>query len=173
MKKALAHLAVILACLLVLPGIPGIYYLNKTGAFSGTVDAVTGASMDLPDQPSGNFFVLINTKNHSDTLGEWTDFFQERPVGVIMEDINCLTVRGDVTGGQLADRYRARLAENQMKVRTEDGTLVVSRAEEGLADVIILSEEMADFYDYTGAFARSDMDVIVVSSTEESEGAAQ
>ena len=67
----------------------------------------------------------------------------------------------------MADRYRLRLPENQMKVTKENGTLLVSKAENGLFDVIVLSKEMADLQGYEEAMARGDVTVLTVSGTAE------
>jgi hypothetical protein len=40
----------------------------------------------------------------------------------------------------------SRLPENQMKIKTEDGTLMLSKAEYGRFDIIIMSEEFASAY---------------------------
>lgn len=164
--KALKHIGIVLAGLFLCLVLPGLFYVDVGAMLSG-VDAVSGASMDLPDQPSGEFVVIINRDRHSMTLEEWTDFFQEQPVDVIMEDISCLAAASDPTGVQLAERYQARLAENQMTLTKENSLLIVSRAENGLYDVIILSKEMADAVDFSAVYGRSDAAVITVKGTEE------
>lgn len=164
--KALKHIGIVLAGLFLCLVLPGLFYVDVGAMLSG-VDAVSGASMDLPDQPSGEFVVIINRDRHSMTLEEWTDFFQEQPVDVIMEDISCLAAASDPTGVQLAERYQARLAENQMTLTKENSLLIVSRAENGLYDVVILSKEMADAVDFSAVYGRSDAAVITVKGTEE------
>lgn len=144
---------------------PGLATFAVTGD-GQEVDAVSGSSLVIPDQPGGTFYVLLNTKRHPVTAAEWDDFFSEREVGVIMEDVECFVSRGDAPGRELADRYKARLAENQMRVKTEDGTLIASRAENGLFDVIILSKEAEAAYDYSKVFLRDEVLVIPVLSEE-------
>jgi hypothetical protein len=161
--KAVRHAAVILAALFVILGIPALLYTDVGTFFGGTrSDAVSGASLDLPDQPSGEFLVLVNRTKHPDTLSAWTDFFSEQPVDVIMEDISCITLDGDAAGIQLARRYQARLAENQMTIRQEDPVLTASRGEWGLFDIIILSREMADGYRFDTVYANPEVAVIEV-----------
>lgn len=159
------HYIISLGILILILGLPAIYYYDIPALIRGEADTVSSASMEIPDQPSGNFVVLVNKSRHPDTLEEWTSFFTEKEVGVIMEDISCLVVKGDVTGNELAGRYQARLAENQMSVRSEDGTLLVSRAENALFDVIILSEEMADAYGYNEVYMRDDVLSISISQS--------
>ena len=160
--KAVKHIAVILTALFVTLGIPTLYYLGTGALAIGGADAVTGASLELPDQPSGQFVVLVNREKHPDTLELWTDFFTDRPTDVIMEDLSCMTARGDAAGLQLAERYQARLAEHQMSIRQENPVLLVSRAEQGLFDVVILSQEMADAYQFRTGSERNGVTVIPV-----------
>jgi len=158
--RVLKHLGVILLALFITLGLPSLFYVDIGG--NAETDAVSSASLAMPEQPSGEFLVLLNTEKHALTRADWEDFFSERPVDVIMEDIACMTVRGDTAGEQLAERYRARLAENQMTLWREDGTLLASRADNGLFDVIVLSREMADVLTFSTSFAREDVLVIPV-----------
>lgn len=151
--KLLKHAAVIFMALGLCLGLPCAVYLP---ARAGGADAVSSASLEIPDRPSGAFVVLLNRERHPLTAGEWSDFFLEKPVGVIMEDISCLTAEGDAAGLELARRYQARLAEHQMLLREVNGTLLVSKAEQGIFDVIVLSKEAAEAYGYSAAMARHD-----------------
>ena len=155
--KALEHIVIVAIALSLCLGMPALAYLPGGGG----VDAVSGASLEVPDQPTGKFIVIINRNRHV-ALAEWEDFFCERPVGVIMEDISCVTAAGDSFGEQLARRYQARLAENQMRLRSENGVLAVSKAEKGLYDAVILSKEAAEAYDYSAVYARPDALVLTV-----------
>ena len=158
--KALKHVGIVLMGLILCLVLPGLFYVDVGAVVSGSVDAVSGASMDLPDQPSGEFVVILNRDRHPLTLDEWTAFFREEEVGVILEDLSCLAAASDPTGVQLAQRYMVRLAENQMTLKAENSLLVVSRAENGLYDVIVLSQEMADALDLSAVYARDDALVI-------------
>ena len=164
--KDTRHIVVSLVALFVLLGLPAMYY-GGHGGFSGSADAVSGASLALPDHPSGDFVILVDREKHRDTLEAWTDFFSDRPTDVIMEDLSCLTLRGDPSGAQLAERYQARLAANQMTIRREDPTLVASRADQGLFDVIVLSKEMADAYQFESTLDASRVAVIPVKGAAE------
>ena len=165
--RALKHIGIVLLGLFLCLVLPGLFYVDVGALVSGGFDAVSGASMDLPDQPSGEFVVILNKDRHPLTLEEWTAFFREEEVGVIMEDLSCLAAASDPTGVQLAQRYMVRLAENQMKLTAENSLLVVSRAEKGLYDVIVLSKEMADAVDFSAVYARDDAQVITVKGVEE------
>ena len=155
--KILEHICIILAALFLCLGLPALICLPKEDG----VDAVSSASLEVPDQPSGEFVVILNRERHA-ALEEWEAFFTEREVGVIMEDLSCMTAAGDEAGAQLAQRCQARLAENQMSLRSENGVLLVSKAEQGLYDVVILSRETADAYDYSAVYARPDALVLTV-----------
>ena len=165
--RALKHIGIVLLGLFLCLVLPGLLFADVGAVLSGAVDAVSGASMDLPDQPSGDFVVILNTSRHPLTIEEWTAFFQEREVGVIMEDISCMAAASDAAGVQLAQRYQVRLAENQMELTTENSLLVVSRAENGLFDVIVLSKEMAEALDFSAVYARGDAAVIEVKGAAE------
>ncbi len=146
--RVIRHLLVIMAALFICLGLPCLHFMNVGTLFAEGADAAAGASMVVPDQPSGTFLVLLNKSRHPETETEWQNFFYEKPVDVIMEDIHCMTAKGDASGMELAERYQARLAENQMRIVREDGTLVASRAMHGLFDVIVISSEAADIYGY-------------------------
>ena len=164
--KLLRHIVIVAAALAVCLVLPGFLYADRAGLLSGEMDVTSGATMEIPDQPSGEYVVILHRGKHAAALEQWEDFFLERPVDVIMEDISCLTANGDAAGLQLAQRYQARLAKNQMKLTTENGLLVVSRAENGLYDAVILSREMADAWDYSAVYAREDALVLTVSGVE-------
>lgn len=161
------HLAAAAAAVLLCVILPGYFFTDLPARLAGGADAVSSASMEIPDQPSGSYLVLIRSDLHEDTLAEWTDFFTERPVGVIMEDLHCFVDQADARGQEMADRYRLRLAENQMTVTRENGTLLVSKAENGLFDVIVLSKEMADLQDYKKAMSREDVTALMIEGAAE------
>ena len=149
-----AHAAgVILAvfCLAVLP----FCSLLQSVVRGAAVDAVSGATLELPAQPSGEFYVILNTARHADTLGDWRLFFpDDEDFSVIFEDIRCLAAKGDAAGVQMAERFQAQLPENQMRLRTEDPTLLISKVEAGRVDVAVLSRDMAEALGFSPASAR-------------------
>lgn len=163
-------LAALLAAALFI-ALPAFLFTDAPSLLSGDTDAVTGASMEIPDQPSGTYYVLINKDLHEQTLDDWTAFFTEQPVGIIWEDLHCFVDLADTAGREMADRYRLRLAENQMEVTPENGTLLVSKAENGLFDVIVLSQEMADLMDYEKAMGRSGVAALVIEGASPADDA--
>ena len=134
-------------------GIPFLstdFFRNLT---SGT-DATTSASVVL-DAPSGEFVVLINDKLHEDTAAVWADFFIGSDYQNLFEDIECKVAQGDETALELANSYASKLPENQMTVVTENGVFLMSKADEGLFDVIIMSLEYAEINDVSTAYSDS------------------
>ena len=147
------HIAVVLAALFMILGIPALLLADAGAILSPRhAESVTCASPAVPDQPAGDFLVLINREKHPDTLPAWSDFFLEGEAGAVTEDISCMVVQGDPAGFQLAERYRAILAAGQMRIRQENPILVVSRMENGLFDVVILSRDTADTFRFSTAY---------------------
>ena len=140
--KVVFHVAFVMCLLFLTAVLPIITHFDLFGAFD--TDAVSSASIELPDQPSGEFIVLINKEKHSNTTEDWRVFFSGEDLPVIFEDISCLTATGDTSGQQLAERYQLQLPENQMKLDEENGVLLASKVESGYIDVAIFSSEMAD-----------------------------
>ncbi|MBQ9065377.1 MAG: hypothetical protein IJ123_08025 [Blautia sp.] len=157
---------IILASLFVFLGIPAFIYGGRLYSmyFEKGTDAVSGATVEIPDQPSGEYVILVNRSLHSDTMPEWESFFHEEPVGVIFEDLVCTVAEGDAGGLELAERYRARLAENQMKIKQENGLMAASKAQWGVFDVMAFSKEIADAYHIETVSENRDIDVITVTS---------
>ncbi|MBQ9276896.1 MAG: hypothetical protein IJ226_04825 [Clostridia bacterium] len=162
--KVFAHVIVFALVVLVAIGVPTAVYF---GLFEkgGEVDAVSRASVVLPDKPSGEFVVLINTARHEETVDDWRKFFTNSEFVIIFDDVSCLVAIGDSSGKQMAERFQAELPENQMKVTVVDATLLASKAEIGYIDIAIFSREMADA---VGLKANIDgVTTIIVHSAEE------
>ena len=154
---------IILAALFVLAGLPELstgYIQNK---LSG-VDAVSAATVII-DQPSGAYVVLINKDRHlnADNLETWQTFFKGEEIGILFEDISCTVADMDVSGLDMAQSFQSRLPENQMTLRKEDITLMLSKAGYGLFDVIMMSKEVYDAY---GAAAITDDERMVIIEEE-------
>ncbi len=141
-RRTIGHIALTACALFLLVGLPIMTHFRPGSAQK--TDAVSSASLVLPNQPSGDFIVLINTEAHADALDAWSSFFRGEDLAVIFDDIRCITAEGDAAGQQMAERYLAQLPENQMKLRSENPTLLASKAEAGYIDVAIFSREMAD-----------------------------
>ncbi len=160
--KILKHILVVLAALFLTLGVPTLSYVDVPALFSGNADAVTHASTYLPDTPSGEFFVLVNKKTQQSYIDQWREFFSDGDAGVIMSDISCKVISGDVNAQQLAERFQARLPENQMTLITENGLLLASKAENGIFDAIVISSEMAESYKMHDIFARDWIECITI-----------
>ena len=161
--RIIKHITVILVSLFIILGIPTAIYVDITALFhSKNHDAVSRATLALPEQPSGEFVILLNRERHNDTVNQWETFFSGSDAGVIMDDICCCTIESDLTGIQLAERYRARLPENQMRINYESGLFLVSKAEYSLFDLIILSKEAADIYGFDNIYQNNEIVYICV-----------
>lgn len=142
------HFAIVVIALFCILGIPFLQSdVFATWKGRGDVDAVSGASV-IVDKPSGEYVVLINGQMHlsEEGLQTWVDFFEGKEVSFIFEDITCYVAKQDPTGWKMALSFQSRLPENQMTVRREDVTLMLSKAEYGKYDIMILSREVADAY---------------------------
>lgn len=146
--KILKHLLIVTGALFILVGVPLMMTDYWRGLLSSDeADAVSSPSVVI-DKPSGNYIVLINTRLHTDKekLNQWIDFFDGKETDIIFEDIACTVAEGDTMGIEMAESFRSKLPENQMKIKKEEAVLVVSRAEEGKFDVLLMSKEFADSY---------------------------
>ncbi len=141
------HLAVTIGGVFLILGIPFlVLYLSPSfSGFGGDIDATSSAST-LAEKPSGNYLILMNKKIHTsqEDLDTWTKFFREEDYGVLFDDISCDVVKSDAGAIALAKNFQSRLSEGQMKLRAEDGILLVSRADHLRFDLIIMSQEYAD-----------------------------
>ena len=144
-KKALLHITIVIVSLFLIIGVPFLVYFDKIFPSDDT-DAVSSASLVIPEKPSGEIYVYMNTEKHADSLSLWEDFFNERDEEVIFDDVRCMVAIGDVTGVEAARRFMAKLPENQMTIYKENVSLVVSRTENAMIDVVILSKETVDSF---------------------------
>jgi hypothetical protein len=148
MKRLIGHIVSALMTVVILMGLPLMLSGNIGVLFGNKTDAVTSATKAV-DKPSGEYVVFINTSLHTDetALRSWKAFFENGDTdGIInvFEDISCTVASGDEGGLEMAESFMSRLPENQMKVRKEDGTLMISKAENGRFDVIVMSKETAE-----------------------------
>lgn len=145
MKKLIRHFAAVAIALALLVGLPFVSSERFKAIRSGSADAVTGASTAL-DAPSGRYVILINRTRHTDkqALDIWQEFFENgesERVYELFEDISCVCAASDGGGLEMAKSFQSRLAENQMSIRKEDTVLMLSKAENGIFDVCVMSEE--------------------------------
>ena len=135
-----------------------------SGGFSrmiGGTDAVSSASA-IVEAPSGKYTVLINRERHKSEsdMAAWREFFSGGDFTIIFDDINCMTLNGDDGAYTMAQSFRSRLPENQMKVGTGDPITVLSKAEYGLFDMLLLSDEAAAGYGITDITAGGSVEII-------------
>lgn len=166
--RILVHTVISLLVTFLCIGVPALVLFAPFGGEE--TDAVTSASVKLPDKPSGDYLVLLNRSLHEETLGEWEAFFRDGELNVIFDDINCLAADSDIPALQMADRFKAQLPENQMHLRTENVMLLVSKAENGCIDAAVFSQEMADMMKLS--VEREDILVIRVKGGEDSDETA-
>ncbi len=168
MKKYLKHTGIILAGILFLLGIPFLSTDYFKTLLNGNTDAVTSASVVI-DQPSGEYIVLVNGNLHTDkeNLDTWIKFFQGEEISYLFEDISCSVIKGDEGALNTAKSFQSRLPEKQMRIQQEDATLLMSRADNGKYDIIIISKEYANSYDVTTAEGENTALINIVSEREE------
>ncbi len=161
-RKNILHVIGTLLTIFIIVGLP----LILCGDFSSLQGEVTaGASVPLPDAPSGEFIVLIKTENHQENLEKWKSFFlnDEDNIVVIFEDITVSVCNNDSTALELAKRYQAYLPVNQMAIKQENSILLVSKVESGLVDFAIFSKEMADYLSLKSSEELVDLTILTVT----------
>lgn len=149
------HLAIIMCGVAVIIGCPFVFTDFFAQLISGDgADTVTSASVIL-DKPSGEYVVLINKDIHSDEskLNDWITFFSGGEITYIFEDIACSVPNGDIGALSMAESYQSRLPENQMRIDKEESTLLLSRADAGKFDIIVMSKEFAEANKAESAYA--------------------
>ena len=162
--RVLRHIFLPLCVVILSIAIP----LFFAGFFNGSgskEDAITSASVII-DRPSGEYVVWINKDKHtnSENLNTWERFFRGEDIDFLFEDIACVVASTDEAGIDIAKSFESRLPENQMTIRTEDVTLMLSKACDKRYDVIIMSKEVYDAY---GADKLSDKVCAVCVKPEE------
>ena len=140
--RIIIHIIITLAVTVSAVGVPLAHILDRGD--TGDADAVSGATIKLSEKPSGEYIILVNRTLHEDSIGDWTSFFRDGELNVIFDDISCLAAKSDIQAIKLVQSMSAQLPENQMKLRTEDMTLLASKAENGCIDAAVFSKEFAD-----------------------------
>ena len=165
--SVLRHAVTVAAALFVTLGLPFVTSDKFHSLISGSEDAVSSASVTV-DKPSGKYTVLINNTKHPDkeNLEVWQEFFSGNEIDFLFEDIVCTCASGDSGGITMAQSFQSRLPENQMKIKTEDPVLMLSKAEYGRFDVMIMSSELADSFGAQTLYENKDYTVIFTDSGE-------
>lgn len=161
--KALAHFITIAVAAAVLVGVPFAAFANAQAiaASASGVDLVSSATT-IQEAPSGHYTIMINRAKHVDSkvLGDWVTFFSGEDAPLIMEDISCVVIAEDPAGIEMAESLQSRLPANQMTVRVEGATMALSKADAGLFDVIVMSDEVAQAYGADSIVSSQDVEVI-------------
>ncbi len=152
MKTAVRYLFRILSVIVFGAIVTGVLtaggYINWSSDSPDAVSSATAKPVSAGDM-SGKYIVFINRELHdkAGTTGDWEKFFSfSDDVPLIMEDITCKVAQLDSEGLDTARKYQARLPENQMKIEQEAGVMLLSKAELGRFDVMIMSEAAAKSY---------------------------
>ena len=152
MKTAVRYLFRILSVIVFGAIVTGVLtaggYINRSSDSPDAVSSATAKPVSAGDM-SGKYMVFINRELHdkAGTTGDWEKFFSfSDDVPLIMEDITCKVAQLDSEGLDTARKYQARLPENQMIIEQEAGVMLLSKAELGRFDVIIMSEAAAKSY---------------------------
>jgi hypothetical protein len=163
-KKVFMHTGIVLAGVLLLLGIPFFATDYFKTLLNEDMDAITSASVTI-DQPSGEYIVLINQNMHDnqENLNTWIQFFSGEEISYLFEDISCSVAVGDTGALTMAQSFQSRLPEKQMSIQTEDATLLMSRADNGKYDIIIISKEYAESYDIATAYGENTRLINIVS----------
>lgn len=174
-NKTGKHIIVIASALLVLYGIP----FTQTGMFRNLIsgkglDAISAATTIL-DAPSGDYIVMINKDDHREPekLKTWENFFLEKDYGLLFDDAVMSAANGDVGGIDMARRYQSRLSKNQMKLHVEDPILMLSKADAGRIDFMVMSKEAAETYHADHALKQPQMEILNIHSEPETETGAE
>lgn len=161
--KLLGHMVTVLLTLVLFLGVPVAQHVN-VGALLGTGTDLVSSATTIQAAPDGKFYILINADRHPnrDVLDDWVVFFEDKEAApLIMEDVSCVVCEGDAAGLEMATSLQSRLAENQMKLRTEQGVLAISKADAGVFDVMVLSEAAYDSYEAESIACQDNVVVIV------------
>ena len=152
MKTAVRYLFRVLSVIVFGAIVTGVLtaggYINRSSDSPDAVSSATAQPVSAGDM-SGKYIVFINRGLHdkAGTTGDWEKFFSfTDDVPLIMEDITCKVAQLDSEGLDTARKYQARLPENQMKIEQEAGVMLLSKAELGRFDVMIMSEAAAKSY---------------------------
>ena len=159
MLKILKHIGFVLLTLFLFVGIPLLVQRDNLIKL-GTVDATAGGSIDLSEyESSGSFVILINETSFSDRLktrlvsyfdGSDRDssiFITKKDILTGDEKIKLTVINGDSAGITMGQYYQGAIANGAaITLDSETGILVVSKAEKGMLDLVVMSEAMAEAF---------------------------
>ncbi|MBR1554639.1 MAG: hypothetical protein IJ644_04510 [Oscillospiraceae bacterium] len=165
--KVIRHILCDMLILFLMLGLPFLRTDYCKALMNPDADAVSSASV-IVDKPSGTYLVCINLEKHTDdeALEIWRDFFTGKEIDLIFEDIVCSVAKSDSNAGTLAENYQSRLPEHQCEIRKEDVTLMLSKAEHLKFDILVMSQEIADFYHADTLRSMPEIEIIQVQGAE-------
>ncbi len=167
LMKIIRHILCDMLVLFLLLGVPFLRTDYCQALLSSDPDAVSSASV-IVDKPSGAYLVFINLEKHTDAeaLEIWRDFFSGKEIDLIFEDIVCSVASGDSNARTLAENYQSRLPEHQCEIKSEDATLMLSKAEHQKFDILVMSQEFADAYHADALSHMQNIEIIQVQGAE-------
>ena len=160
--RVLGHIVTIAALFGAFLVVPARLGGVNVAALMGGATNRTSSATQIQDAPLGTYTIFVNRRLHKDkqALDYLLDFLAGEDVPLIMEDVSCVVATSDVAGLEMAQSLASRLPANQMKVRAEDGILMVSKAEVGRFDIMVLSDETAAALDVTELASDPNVEVV-------------
>ncbi len=144
------HIFLVFLGVFLLLGVPFICTdFFRTNFISSNTDTVSSAS-GLIEAVSGDYLVLVNGKYHRDEgqLEEWKRFFLGEENTIIQDTAVCSVGSSDPGAQTLAESFCSRLGKDQMRIQISDPFLLFSRSDHRLFDVVIMSREFAESFNF-------------------------
>lgn len=169
--RVLLNVCIVLVVLALLIGVP----FTQSALFQQlTADqaAAPDPSAEAPDaeasSASGEFLVFINCDFHADEaqLAAWQAFFAGEKGSVPSETASLSVAEGDAAAYAQAQAYQSQLPKDQLAVRQEGPITLLSKAEGGCFDMLLMSREMADVFHGENVLNYQGASMFVVTSTD-------
>ena len=160
MRYIIRHIVICAAGVILLLAVPFLF-TDGFRRLTGGADAVSGASETVA-APSGNYTVLINRDRHKSEsdMAAWREYFSGGEFSIIFDDISCVTLEGDESAYTMGLSFMSRLPENQMKLKSGEAVTVLSKADYGRFDMLLLSDEAAESFGISAITDRVSTEVI-------------
>ena len=107
----MVHIFLSLTAAFLLAGVPMLYVLDMSKGKD--IDAVSGASIKLPDKPSGDYIVLLNRSLHEDSVDDWIKFFRDGELNVIFSKAENGCIDAAIFSKEMADSLKLRPETNK------------------------------------------------------------
>jgi hypothetical protein len=137
--------SIILATALVAAGVV-VCQADVLALIEPATGRLVSSATQVTDAPSDSFTILINKNLHTDPTiyGRWLDLLSGRDTGLITEDATASVLAGDESGLMMAQSLASRLPARQLTVCEENPVIGISKAREGVFDILVMSDEMAE-----------------------------